>query len=485
MIAIGFIQVAILLVSLVRSKGLAILMGPEGVGVIGAMDQFIVTVTQVAAFGVPIAAMKFMSAAHSVGDDAFRDSFAAFVRVILVLAILAIFLGIGLHEIMHDLVSHTRLQDLVLLSALLNVPPMMLTILIAHTLAAAQSGRGAAVYNLCFLAAAALSGLTGAWLGGIPGFYFGAALTGFAVVASGLAWLRWRLGLSILREGVSIRRQITLRPKFFGTALTASISLVSFAVSMLLVRYIVLARMGEESTGYLQAALALALSLGSVLGAINALLLAPAMNREQPNAERFQRASDFVNRVVLLAMAGAVPLALLPGLGLTILFTSEFVPAGMAVVLCLIWQLAHQFRISLLQLLIGADHPLSGAFAVVCGLGVTLGVTFALVAEVGILAAPIGLILGDIVAIGVMLVFLRMNVEMSVPWTLVIRLTAAALAILMAGLLFDPTHVLPDLAGMAQRLIYALAGFVLIWVTMPSSLAPSAALVWLRNRRDR
>ena len=483
MIVIGLIQIAILLASLLRAKGLAVLMGPEGVGVIGTMDQFIVTITQLAAFGVPIAAMKFMSAAHSVSDEAFRDSYAAFVRVILGLAVFAIFIGLGLHLILHNLVSHTPFEDRVLLSALLNVPPMMLTILVAQTLAAAQLGRGAAVYNLCFLSAVALSGLTGVWFGGIPGFYYGTALAGFAVVTCGLVWLRRRMGLSILRKGVSIRHQMTLRPKFFGTALTASISLVSFAVAMLLVRYVVLVRMGEEPTGYLQAALALALSLGSVLATINALQLAPAMNRDQPNTERFQRGTDFVNRVVLLAMAGAVPLALLPGLGLTILFTSEFVPAGMALVLCLIWQLGHQFRVTLLQLLIGTDHPLSGAMAMVCSLSVAVGITITLVATFGILAAPIGLILGDIVAIALMLIRLHRAVAMPVPWAVVARFVAAAFAILGAGLLFDPTLVLPDMAGLELRLIYALAGFALIWITMPSYLSPAAALAWVRNRR--
>lgn len=485
MIVIGLIQIAILLAFLLRAKGLAILMGPEGVGVIGTMDQFIVTVTQVAAFGIPVAAMKFMSAAHSVSDTAFRDSFAAFVRVILGLAFFAFVIGLCLLLVVHTLVSPLTSQNWVWVAALLNVPPMMLTILIAHTLAAAQLARRAALYNLCFLSGVAISGLTGAWLGGIPGFYYGTAISGSIVVVLGLAWLWRRLGLSILRKGVSIRHQLTLRPKLFGTALTASISLVSFSLTMLLVRYIVIVRMGEEPTGYLQAALALALSLGSVLAAINSLQLAPSMNRDQPNTERFQRAEDFVNRVVLLAMAGAVPLALLPGLGLTILFTSEFVPAGMALVLCLVWQLAHQFRVTLLQLLIGTDHPLSGALAMVSAFSVAVGVTMMLIATFGILAAPIGLILGDIAAVALMLVRLRTAVAMPIPWAVVARSVAAALAILGAGLLFDPTRVLPDMAGMELRLIYAIGGFVLIWSTMPSYLSPAAALGWVRNRRRR
>ena len=103
MIVIGLIQVAILLFSLLRAKGLAVMLGPEGVGVIGTMDQLIVTVTQVAAFGIPIAAMKFMSAAHSTSDDAFRDCYAAFVRIMIGLALCVTALGIGVQLFVPDL----------------------------------------------------------------------------------------------------------------------------------------------------------------------------------------------------------------------------------------------------------------------------------------------------------------------------------------------------------------------------------------------
>ena len=485
MIAIGLIQVAILLFSLLRAKGLAVMMGPEGVGVIGTMDQLIVTITQVAAFGIPIAAMKFMSAAHSTSQEAFRDCYAAFVRIIIGLALCVTALGIGVLIFAPNLLSALSDHKAVLVAALLSVPPMMLTILVAHTLAAAQMARAAAIYNFCFVSGVAVSGLTGAWLGGLEGFYYGAAAAGATIVLCGMAWLWRRLGLSVLRRGVSIRRQLTLRPKVFSTALTASISLVSLSATMLLIRYVVIGRLGEEQTGYLQAALSLALSVGSVLATINALQLAPSMNRSQPNTQRFQRAADFANRVALLMVAGAVPLALMPGLGLTILFTSEFIPAATALILCLIWQVNSQFRVTCLQLLIGTDHPLSGALAGVLALGVTTGMVSVLIGPLGILAAPVALIVGDIVAIALMLTRLATVVAMPVPWAVMARFVATSAAILGAGLLFDPAVVLPGLPGLALRLLYTTAAFGLVWITMPADMSPAAAMAWLRDRRRR
>tara|TARA_R110002051_G_scaffold146786_2_gene219553 strand:+ start:28456 stop:29913 length:1458 start_codon:yes stop_codon:yes gene_type:complete len=484
MIAIGLIQIAILLFSLLRAKGLALMLGPEGVGVIGTMDQLVVTVTQVAAFGIPIAAMKFMSAAHSTGQDAFRDCYAAFVRIIIGLALLVTALGITVLLFAPDVLPALADHSEVLVASLLSVPPMMLTILIAHTLASAQMARTAAIYNLCFVSGVAMAGLTGAWFSGLEGFYYGAAAAGATTVLCGMAWLWRSLGLSVLRRGVSIRKELTMRPKVFSTALTASISLVSLSATMLLIRYVVLDRLGEEQTGYLQAAIALALSIGSVLGTINALQLAPSMNRSQPNAERFQLAADFANRVALLMVAGAVPLALFPGLGLTVLFSSEFIPASMALILCLIWQVGHQLRATCLQLLIGTDHPLSGALASVLALGVTIGTLSLLVGSLGILAAPAALIAGDIIAIILMLARLTTSVAMPVPWEVLARFIATSAAILTAGLLFDPGILLPDIAGLAMRLLYMMGAFGLIWITMPAYLSPTAAVAWLRDRRS-
>ena len=482
MIAVGLIQVAILFFALLRAKGLAVMLGPEGVGVVGTMEQLVVTVTQVAAFGIPIAAMKFMSAAHSISDDAFRDSFAAFIRVMIGLALFVTTLGVVVYLSAPDLLPSLAEHGEVLVASVLGVPPMMMTIMISHTLAAAQRPKAAATYNFCFVGSVAVVGLFGAWTGGAAGFFYAAAAAGSAVVLGGMIWLRRNLGLSLWRPGVSVRHQLTLRPKVFSTAFTASVSLASLSMTMLLIRYVTIGELGEVQTGYLQAALSLALSVGSVIGTINALQLAPRMNRQQPNAERFTHAEDFANRVVLLLAAGAIPVALLPGLGLAILFTTEFLPATTALIFCLIWQVNHQFRTICLQLLIGTDHPMTGAFAGILTLATTTAAIIFLVGPVGILAAPIALILGDILAIAVMLFRLGTAVSMPVPWAVMGRFAAASAGLFGASQLFAPDVILPDLSGLILRLIYAIGVFGLIWGTMPKHLGPLAVLNWVRTK---
>lgn len=476
MITVGLIQLVILVFALLRAKGLAVMLGPEGVGIIGTMDQLVVTLTQVAAFGIPFAAMKFMSAAHSTSEDAFRNSFTAFVRIMLGLSAVVTAFGLAVTLFAPGLLSGFADYREIVLVAMLSVPPTMMTILLAHTLAAAQMPRTAALYNLGFAASMALAGLLGAWLAGIRGFYFGAAGAGGLTVLAMMIWLARRMGLSVMRRGVSLRYELTHRPNVVRTALSASLALVAFSATMLVVRYAVISTMGEAPTGLLQAALSLALSVGSILATMNGLYLAPSLNRTDPDAVKFRKATRFASRVALLLVAGAVPAALLPGLGLTILFTSAFVPAAMTLILCLIWQCGFQLKTVYLQLLIGVDRPLSAGFGALLAMAVTSAVVFVLVGSWGLLAAPVALIAGEVAGILFMVVRLVQIAGMPVPWAVLGRFVWAGLAIGGAGLLFDAAVILPAPLDFALRLGYGLVALVITWITMPADLTLAASL---------
>lgn len=480
MIAVGLIQLVILVFALLRAKGLAVMLGPEGVGIIGTMDQLVVTLSQIAVFGIPFAAMKFMSAAHSTGEDAFRNCYVAFARIMLGLSAAVTALGIAVTLFVPGLLSGFAEYREVVLVAMLTVPPTMMTLLLAHTLAAAQMPRRAAFYNLGFAASMALAGLAGAWLAGIRGFYIGAAGAGGLTVVVVMIWMARRMGLSVLRPGVSIRRELTRRPNVVRTALSASLALVAFSSTMLIVRYAVIDTLGEASTGLLQAALALALSVGSILATMNGLYLAPSLNRTDPNDVKFRKATRFASRVALLLVAGAVPAALLPALGLAILFTPAFVPAAMTLILCLAWQAAFQLKTVYLQLLVGVERPLATGGAALITLAVAGTSVFALVGSWGILAAPTALILGETLAIAFMVARLVRVAGMPVPWGVLARFLWVGAMIGGAGLLFDPAVILPGPADFALRLCYGVAALLLTWITMPADLTLGASLRRLR-----
>lgn len=481
MIAVGLIQLVILVFALLRAKGLAVMLGPEGVGIIGTLDQLVVTLSQIAAFGIPFAAMKFLSAAHSTSQKAFRDCFTAFARIMLGLSAAVTLLGIAVVLFAPGLLSGFAEYRAVVLVAMLSVPPTMMTLLLAHTLAAAQMPRRAAFYNLGFAASMALAGLAGAWLAGTRGFYIGAAAAGGLTIVVVMVWMSRRMGLSALRPGVSIRHEMTHRPNVGRTALSASLVLVAFSCTMLVVRYAVIDALGEAPMGLLQAALALALSLGSILTTMNGLYLSPSLNRTDPDDAKFRKATRFASRVALLLVAGAVPGALFPALGLTILFTTAFVPAAMTLILCLVWQCAFQLRTVYLQLLVGVERPLAAAMAALIAMAATCVGVFVLVGHWGILAAPAALILGEVLAIAYMVARLVRGVGMPVPWVVLARFLWAAAAISGAGLAFDLAVILPGPADFALRLGYGVAALLLTWITMPTDLTLRASFGRLQS----
>ena len=480
MIAVGLIQLVILVFALIRAKVLAVMLGPEGMGVIGTMDQLVITLTQIAAFGIPFAAMKSMSAAHSTSQDAFRSSYAAFARIMLGLSAVATVLGIAVTEFAPGLLSGLAEYRGVVRVAMLSVPPTMMTLLIAHTLAAGQMPRSAALYNLAFAASMAMTGLVGAWFAGISGFYIGAAVAGGLTVVVTMIWMTRGIGLSVLRPGVSIRHELTLRPNVARTALAASLSLVAFSGTMLIIRYATIEALGEAPTGLLQAALSLALSVGSILATMNGLYLAPSLNRTETNDVKFSKATRFSSRVALLLVAGAVPAALLPSLGLAILFTTAFVPAAMTLILCLIWQCSFQLKTVYLQLLIGVDRPMAAGMASLLSMAVTSACVFAFVGPLGILAGPAALITGEVVSIAFMVARLVRVAGMPVPWGVLGRFIGAGLAIGGAGLVFDPAVILPGPADFALRLCYGIVAVLIIWLTMPADLTLGATAGRLR-----
>src|SRR5215831_10689785 len=63
--ALGGVQITAMALNLIRSKVVAVTLGPSGVGAIGLVDQVTTLVAYVIAFSLPMAAVKFLSASHS------------------------------------------------------------------------------------------------------------------------------------------------------------------------------------------------------------------------------------------------------------------------------------------------------------------------------------------------------------------------------------------------------------------------------------
>ena len=93
-LSIGFAQGLGLLINTVRAKIFAVLLGPAGFGVVATIDQLVLSVSQFSNLSLPFTALKFLSRDHSLGEEQFRKSYAAFLQAIVVLAIIATVIAI-------------------------------------------------------------------------------------------------------------------------------------------------------------------------------------------------------------------------------------------------------------------------------------------------------------------------------------------------------------------------------------------------------
>lgn len=463
MIAVGALQFFILLVALLRSKALAVIAGPEGVGVIGIIDQIIITVAQFGALGLPFAAMKFMSAAHGVSDDAYRDSFAAFGRILLALAATATMIGGAFILFASPGTGELAPYRGALFASIFVVPATMMTILISHTLAAAQRPNSAAVYNLAFAAAGTAAALAGLFVAGITGFYIGVFAAGTLTICGALVYLYRGLGLSLWRQGVSLRREFHQLSLILRTSMAAYVSFVSASALLLFMRYEVMQSEGTVQVGLLQSALSVALSAGSILATLGSLYLAPSMNRNEDKSVKFRKAEDFNAICAFYIVLGMLPVALVPGLVLTILFTSAFAAAAFALLLCLIWQMLQQVTTTYSHVLIGIDRPVSAMLATLVSIVVGVVAVISLTHHWDILAAPIALIISTLVRLAIMVALLVWREGMAFPWGTTLRYLGIAAAISAVPAMFDPTVILPDAMGFVGRAAYAVAIIGLAW----------------------
>ena len=384
LILIGAAQVLILLVGLGRAKALAVLAGPSGLGVIATIDQLIVTLTQFGALGLPYTALKFMSAAHSRSADAFRGAYAAYMRVMIVLALataLGVFVLFSLRPGVFGAEAARYGSEIQF--ALLGVAPIMVTFLLAQTFAAAQKPVQAALFNLASVGALAVAAVAGLIMTNLAGLYAATAATGFVIAAGAIIYLQKAENLSLFSAGASIRRELASDPNVVNTAMSVYVTLVGYAACLLVVRYALFDTVGEAATGLLQSALAAALSFGAVISAMVNLSLAPALNRDGSDAAKIATANVFAGKILLLLFLGAIPVALFPRTVLTLLYTGEFAPAAMALTLCIVWQCSHQIMAVYQQLLVGLNQVRYMAFCAVAGFALSGALAFILVPAMG------------------------------------------------------------------------------------------------------
>jgi enterobacterial common antigen flippase len=370
---------------LARSKAVAVMLGPNGVGAISLIDQSAGLVAQICTFSLPFAAVKFLSAAHGQGQHRFASLYAALLRAVLIVSLVGTAFGIALliwWPVMlgEELARYAGIGVL----ALLAIPATNLVSLLTSTMAAARRAHASAAYGAYNAAILSMLCTGGVLLAGLRGYYLGNLLALAALALGGLWYLSKREGLAIFAQGVSLWHEMRRSPGVIHFAVSLYVVSFSMPAAYLIARYAILNSQGLEGAGLLQSAMALSIALTLVMRQSNMLFLTPAMNRVGKAEEKLSEAVEYLRAFSLVIALVAVPLVLFPDWWLPLLYSRRFLDAAPYVYLFVLAQTLKLLAGIVLAVLVGLDHIITQVWVTLCGLASLAAIAWILAPLCGI-----------------------------------------------------------------------------------------------------
>jgi antigen flippase len=366
-VTIGALQALAIVVHLVRAKVAAVLLGPEGVGILGVIDPLVQLVAHVSSFSLPLTAVKFLARAQGEGPGAFAETARSFVKAVVVLGIAGALVAVPL--VLHAGVLAPKLaayRTLVVVG-LLGAPLLPLKDLVTNVLAVTRALRASASLALVLAAVSTVASIAGGLVAGVFGFLAG-GLVGTALVLGVTLVRLWRqLGLHLQGRARSLGAVARDNPDVVVFSLVLYAAYSTYPLTNFVSRYVVLARFGEVEAGLLQGAIGFSAALALVLGPSIALHLAPVVNRRVDTAEKARATVAFLGDLMVIASAAAMPLVLFPRWGLALLYSPAFARVSSAVFLLVVGQCLRLLAGVFQTLLIGLDD------VAVCGSLVAAG----------------------------------------------------------------------------------------------------------------
>lgn len=385
MVTLGGIQVATMAFNVLRSKIVAMTGGPAGVGVISVVDQVVGLVAQVSTFSLPYASVKFLSAAHSEGREAFARKYLAFLRVLLITSLSGAAIGI-VAVVWRPGVLGAELADygIVVVLGMLAIPATNLTALLISATAAAQRVRASALFGLMTAIGLAVACTAGILAGGLKGYYVGNLIATLALTIGGMVYLIRTEAIHSNGRRTSVASEIKSNPQVLAFAGALLLTSFTTPLAYFVARYALLRSVGFEGAGLLQAAMGLGVALRTVMRSSNALFLTPAMNRRAEKHEKLAGAAQFHRALAITLGLLALPMVLFPDWLLFLLYSREFVAAAPYVYVFVLGESLQLFAGVNNALVIGLDHIASYVAISVGGDIIVMALALSLVPQFGI-----------------------------------------------------------------------------------------------------
>jgi antigen flippase len=415
LLTIGAVQVVTMLVMLIRTKTLAVLLGPEYVGAMAVIDKLLAVIAQTASLSMPFAAVRFLPERWTAGPAEFRALFTRMRNLLLTLILLATTIALLVCVFRPSLWGNRLLpyRD-ALTIAILGLPVIALVPFLQNAVAGRlQQNRSMLVgfLNAVVLAAAA----AGVFWHGLVGYYAVYAVLGAVLVAV----ITHQATRGTVRVPSTTGPQ---KPSVFGLPaqiwrFSGALLILTFLspYAALFVHYRLLSDHGARTAGWMQAAVGIGLSVRAVLGTAHAVFLTPNVNRGGVPAHRMEWANNFQMMFCLLAGLAVPPLLLFPSIAVRLLYSPAFLPGATFVMVFVLVEVVTLLSGTYSALVVAFDRM---TFHVVTNLLAQLLVVFAasrLVGPLGILGAGLAALVAPVFLLVATMSFLHKAYALRVP----------------------------------------------------------------------
>lgn len=435
LLAIGSLQFLTMLVLLARTKGLALLLGPEQLGLMGVIDRLLAVVTQTAGLSLPFAAVRFLPARWEEGRESYDDLLGRMLRLLLLLLIPVTAACLLLARLRpgiwgHELLPYTD----ILTMAFLTIPALALVPFLQNTIAGRLQHNRAMLFSLGHAFLMMTAALGGVWWMGLKGFYLLYAIGGSALAWSVTRNLRRRQAAGSWRQ--LLRVGLPARVWRFCLYLMALTFASPFAA--LFVSYSMLSAYGAVTVGWMQAAVGISLSVRAVLGSAHPVFLTPHVNRDASPESRMHWANEYQKTLAFLAAVTVPPLLFFPDIIIRLLYSSEFVSAAPFISLFVAVEILGLLAGTYQAIIIAQDRMVFHVGQNVAAQALLIGAAFLLIPRFGIGGAAVAALASQMALYAGTTLFLRTQYGLSVPartFLLYLVLVAALAASGSAGIL--------------------------------------------------
>jgi len=353
---IGAIQIITILSSLIRTKYIAIVLGPEGTGIIGIVDQVVQLTSFISAFSLPLASVKFLSKAHSESNNEFLNTYAAFLNLLLIIAasaMVVIYLLASSPKISLGEIDNYRQY---LQIAIFGIPAMMLGGFLSNVLASAEKPASAAMLSLTYSIALTCAVIIGISIAHIIGFYWANVTSGIVITICAIIYIHKKLRTPFFSRRINPLKLLIHRPEITSFAVLLFFASVTYSFSFFAARYAVLDNIGVAGAGLLHALFAIAISIDMLLTPVNGYFLTPRLNRNSSNIDKIKLTIDFQKIQVLIMTVIVLPFVIFPELTIYVLFSAEFLTIAPYLFVFVLAQFIGQMGSVYQSLMIGFDN---------------------------------------------------------------------------------------------------------------------------------